>query len=386
MFREDPLVLTKLEKFPSVEDAVSNTLDLKEGRVSPMLSGVLQQIEKGEVLAVLGKQLSTSIGEMFGGITVVEISKDERLMEKSREILKNLSKHIGVSMEDIHKYNLALSHSVSKHSLKLVPEKSDCVILKAISVLDQLDKDINTQCMRVREWYGLYFPELSPILPDNLQYVKVLSAILRAQGVDRAGLKDLLEEGVIDAIEKAQESSLGVEIDSSAAVLLATSESVQRMFEHKVKHMEYLRERMVAVAPNVTSLVGEVIGARLIAHAGGVQGLAKKPSSTIQIMGAEKALFKAIKNKGDTPKYGFIFGTSLVGQSRPENKGKVARTLAFKIGLASRCDACGEAPSGKMGEEYRAAVERRVKMLENSKKKGPKEHRKTEKFSFRRVN
>merc|ERR1712042_204384 len=100
----------------------------------------------------------------------------------------------------------------------------------------------------------------------------------------------------------------------------------------------YLKERMAMIAPNLTVLVGELVGARLISHAGSLLNLAKHPSSTIQILGAEKALFRALKTKHDTPKYGLIYHASLVGQSNAKLKGKISRTLAAKSSLAARYD------------------------------------------------
>ena len=81
---------------------------------------------------------------------------------------------------------------------------------------------------------------------------------------------------------------------------------------------------MAAIAPNLTVLVGELVGARLIAHAGSLLNLAKHPASTVQILGAEKELFRALKTRQDTPKYGLIYHASMVGQAAPKHKGKTS--------------------------------------------------------------
>merc|ERR1711983_301027 len=119
-------------------------------------------------------------------------------------------------------------------------------------------------------------------------------------------------------------------------------QQVVELTEYRAQLYEYLKNRMVAIAPNLTILVGELVGARLIAHAGSLINLAKYPSSTVQILGAEKALFRALKTKHDTPKYGLIYHASLVGQSNAKNKGKVSRMLAAKAALAIRVDALGD--------------------------------------------
>merc|ERR1712136_378177 len=111
---------------------------------------------------------------------------------------------------------------------------------------------------------------------------------------------------------------------------------------------DYIQNRMMAIAPNLTVLVGELVGARLISHAGSLMNLAKHPSSTVQILGAEKALFRALKTKHDTPKYGLIYHAQLVGQAGTKLKGKVSRMLAAKAALATRVDALGEDVSAEL--------------------------------------
>jgi nucleolar protein 58 len=121
---------------------------------------------------------------------------------------------------------------------------------------------------------------------------------------------------------------------------------------------------MNAIAPNLTIMVGELVGARLIAHSGSLLNLAKHPASTVQILGAEKALFRALKTKHDTPKYGLLYHASVVGQSQPKNKGKMSRVLAAKTVLMARFDAFAEEPNAEIGLEYRGKVDARHRQLE----------------------
>jgi len=136
--------------------------------------------------------------------------------------------------------------------------------------------------------------------------------------------------------------------------------------DYRAQLFEYLKNRMMAVAPNLTVLVGELVGARLIAHAGSLLNLAKHPSSTVQILGAEKALFRAMKTKHDTPKYGLIYHASLVGQTSAKLKGKVSRMLAAKAALAIRVDALGEDTQATLGMEQRADLEKKFALLEQN--------------------
>lgn len=136
------------------------------------------------------------------------------------------------------------------------------------------------------------------------------------------------------------------------------------MTEYRAQLYEYLKSRMLAIAPNLTILVGELVGARLISHAGSLMNLAKHPASTVQILGAEKALFRALKTKHDTPKYGLIYHAQLVGQSSAKLKGKASRMLAAKAALACRVDALGDDVKSDLGAEHRAKLESRLRLLE----------------------
>jgi nucleolar protein 58 len=141
-------------------------------------------------------------------------------------------------------------------------------------------------------------------------------------------------------------------------------DEILAIHEYRTHLYDYLRTRMMAIAPNLTVLVGDTVGARLIAHAGSLVNLAKHPASTVQILGAEKALFRALKTKKDTPKYGLIYHSALVGQASTKNKGKISRSLAAKASLATRVDAFGEDSTFDLGTEHRARLETRLRILE----------------------
>eukprot|EP00957_Ditylum_brightwellii_P159862 12168887-Ditylum_brightwellii.AAC.1 len=142
---------------------------------------------------------------------------------------------------------------------------------------------------------------------------------------------------------------MGTEIsDLDIVNIKALAEQVLSMTEYRAQLFEYLKNRMNAIAPNLTILVGELVGARLISHAGSLMNLAKQPASTVQILGAEKALFRALKTKHDTPKYGLIYHASLIGQAPTKHKGKISRVLAAKAALATRVDALSDETSGEI--------------------------------------
>merc|ERR1711939_854547 len=157
-------------------------------------------------------------------------------------------------------------------------------------------------------------------------------------------------EEISNEVKHAAETSMGTEItEEDLSNIHTLSDRVIELTEYRASLAEYLKLRMNAIAPNLTYMVGELVGARLISQAGSLMSLAKHPSSTVQILGAEKALFRALKTKANTPKYGLIYHASLVGQSAPKLKGKVSRILAAKMALSARVDALADNCDGTLG-------------------------------------
>merc|ERR1712038_2164124 len=142
------------------------------------------------------------------------------------------------------------------------------------------------------------------------------------------------------------------------------SNQVAQLVEYRKELQEYLRSKMKNVAPNLAALIGDVVGARLISHAGSITNLAKYPASTVQILGAEKALFRALKKKGNTPKYGLIFHSSFIGRAAAKNKGRISRFLANKCSIASRIDCFTEHATNIFGSKLKEQVEDRLKFFE----------------------
>jgi len=372
--------LKQFRKFDSAASALEEASALTEGKVTPMLANILSDLkdEKKISLAVADPKLGNAITKIPGlQISPVSDSTTADLYRGIREHLPSLISDL--KPEDISTMSLGLSHSLSRHKLKFSPDKVDTMIIQAIALLDDLDKELNTYAMRVKEWYGWHFPEMARIINDNLAYSRIILAVGMRSNVVNTDLGEILPEEIEGAIKAAAEVSMGTEITEEDLVnIQALAEQVVGFTEYRSTLANYLSARMQAIAPNLTALVGDLVGARLIAHAGSLMTLAKKPASTVQILGAEKALFRALKTKHDTPKYGLIFHASLIGQATGKNKGKIARMLATKATLGLRVDALsdwGQAGAGQEEEpteEEKAAVgvagrnmvERRLRALE----------------------
>merc|ERR1712045_330487 len=293
---------------------------------------------------------------------------DSKVLELMRCIRSQASGLIaGVPDRDMAAMELGLAHSLSRYKLKFSPDKIDTMIVQAVSLLDDLDKELNNYIMRCREWYEWHFPEMGKVVTDNLAYVRTVQKMGMRVNAASTDLSEILPEEVEVAVKEAAEISMGTEISEVDLLNIKhLCEQVVEIQEYRDQLYTYLKNRMIAIAPNLTAVVGELIGARLISHAGSLMNLAKHPASTVQILGAEKALFKALKTKHDTPKYGLIYHAQIVGQSATALKGKVSRMLAAKASLACRVDALGEdaETSAELGMEQRMKIESRIRQLE----------------------
>ena len=335
------LKLKNFQKYDSAAAALEEAAAIIEGKVTPRLSSLLDSIkdEKKASLAVADPKLGIAISKIPG--LEIKAIADSSTADLYRAIRTHLPSLIpGLVPEDVNTMSLGLSHSLARHKLKFSPDKIDTMIIQAIALLDDLDKELNTYAMRVKEWYGWHFPEMAKILNDNLAYAKVVIKMGMRENWEASDLAEILPEEIETAIKSAADRSMGTEItQEDLENIQALAEQVVSFTEYRQQLASYLSARMQAIAPNLTTLVGDLVGARLIAHAGSLMNLSKSPASTIQILGAEKALFRALKTKHDTPKYGLIYHASLIGQATGKNKGKMARVLAAKAAIGLRVDA-----------------------------------------------
>ncbi|XP_038891066.1 probable nucleolar protein 5-2 [Benincasa hispida] len=354
--------LKAFSKFENMSEALEATTLLIDSKPSKGLRKFLRANCDGETLGVADSKLGNIIKEKLQ----IDCVHNNSVMELIRGLRHQLNELIaGLAVQDLAPMSLGLSHSLSRYKLKFSADKVDTMIIQAIGLLDDLDKELNTYAMRVREWYGWHFPELAKIIQDNIQYAKTVKLMGNRDNAAKLDFSEILPEEVESELKEASMISMGTEVSELDLInIRELCDQVLSLSEYRAQLYDYLKSRMNTIAPNLTALVGELVGARLIAHGGSLLNLAKQPGSTVQILGAEKALFRALKTKHATPKYGLIYHASLIGQAAPKLKGKISRSLAAKTALAIRCDALGDGQDNSMGLENRAKLEARLRSLE----------------------
>ncbi len=271
-------------------------------------------------------------------------------LERTVVDIEQLNEKIGTVLEKDELYSLVkkVGTEYTRQEIKSAQEH-DQILIQAVRRLSELEKELNKKTERLKAWYSLYFPELENNTKNNEEYLeKVLDIFYR---------KDIIEE--LDL-----EKSTGLELDDQDLRLLKTfSESVKRGFEEKESLEKYVENLAKRIIPNISAVLGEVVAAKLVSEAGSLKKFARMPSSTVQVLGAEKALFRHMKGEGSAPKHGTIFLHPCIS-SLPNNKrGKMARYLSNKAVLAGRLDMY----NGEFkGDEYREEVDKKYEELKRS--------------------
>lgn len=320
-------------------------------------------------LGVSDSKISSAINEALE-IQCTHTGAVPEIVRGIRFHFHNLVK--GLTDKSQAKAQLGLGHAYSRSKVKFNVNRVDNMIIQAINLVDQLDKDINTFSMRIREWYSYHFPELIKIIPDNQMYAKVVQIVKNRKELTD-DMFDSIEQIVMDsaktkAIYDASKSSMGMDISPIDLINIQLfAARVIDMFDYRKSMHEYLKSKIDQVAPNLAALIGDQVAARLISHAGSLTNLAKYPASTIQILGAEKALFRALKTRSNTPKYGLIFHSTFIGRAGTTNKGRISRYLANKCAIASRIDCFSEIPTKVFGDSLHKQVEDRLEFFVSGK-------------------
>ena len=264
--------------------------------------------------------------------------------------------------KELNLWTRNVSVEIAKVQVKGATQKRDLIVGQAIQTLDDLDRSLNLFMGRIREWYGVHFPELDRLVEKHETYARlVLNLGAKENFTERALEKEDLPKNKTEQISRIAESSMGADMAEPDLVQIqALSKNVLEFYRLRESMETYLDKTMDEVAPNTKTIVGALLGARLIAIAGGLENLAKRPASTMQVLGAEKALFRSIKTGARPPKHGLIFQHTLIHDAQRWQRGKIARAIAGKLAIAVRIDAF----QGKyVGDKLKKALDRRIEEI-----------------------
>lgn len=281
--------------------------------------------------------------------------------EALRERFDQIAVDIGLS--DPWRMIREVSMEMTRALLHSESEQRDRLIIQAIKMVDEIDKFINTIMSQCREWYSIHFPELDRLVPDHMEYLRLVLGLGLRSSFTEDSIKKIAEmsdERCRRLAESSRTSHGGTFDDADIIAIRGCLQRVSELYSLRGELAKYIEEMMEQVAPNLKAVVGGAIGARLISIAGGLANLARMPASTIQILGAEKALFRALKTRARPPKHGVIYQFPEIRSAPKKLRGKIARALSGKIAIAARVDAM----SGEfIGDKLAADLENRLSAI-----------------------
>jgi nucleolar protein 56 len=360
-FNEENELVDKVlfQKKPQI--AAKTFLDIEAGKIVDEIHSLTDTLKaKGyDTFAFENPSLAKAVEGEFN--VNVEVGKRLPTGELVRSNIEKIAVETGFvrNVKDLDSWMRDFTVETTKLRVKGAVEKRDLVVAQAIQTLDELDKTINMLMARVREWYGIHFPELDRLLEKHETYARLVVELGSKENFTAERLeKQEVPKAKAEGIAKVAEKSMGADLaDADLAQIQALCRDVTLLYQLRQSLEGYIDSTMQEVAPNTKYLVGSLLGARLIAVSGGLINLAKRPASTIQILGAEKALFRSLKTGTRPPKHGMIFQHTIIHDAKRWQRGKIARALAGKLAIATRADAFGRR---EIGAELKASLDKRI--------------------------
>lgn len=366
-------VIGKQLTYPDVGASILETNALNKGIPTENLRRAIEGVEQSatDIVVVESSAMARALSALTK--TPVRVEENSATAKLFRTTLDRHLLETGIVASEgntmLFKHEVAVS--LAKSAVSTATEAKDLLVKHAIDAVGEIDKSINIATMRLREWYSLHHSTLSGLIEDQEQFVRAVIACMGRQHVteDRlrsAGLPDALIQSVIDRLD----DDIGADFDEADLTIInRLAGTIQGLYDTRRELEKYIESMMKRVAPNMISLVGPMVGARLISLAGTIRNLAQKPSSTVQVYGAEKALFRSLKTGTDPPKHGVIYQVPEVYSAPYWQRGKIARALAGKLSIAAKIDAYSRRDAGT---ELRGAFERRLEEIRKHDPEAPK--------------
>ncbi len=275
-----------------------------------------------------------------------------------------------VSIEELRRKAMEKSKRRVRESLY----RKDKLIIEAIDAIDELDSVYNLIGERVKSWYAYHFPELEKLVTDMETYLAIINEIKSRKYLEVAKLAAYTSKP--ERIVEVAKQSVGADIpDTDLDRIAKLAELGVSIKKTREETMKYIESSCKEICPNLSYLIGANLAARLLSHAGGLDRLAEMPASTIQVLGAEKALFSHLRKKTKPPKHGVIFLSPSVKNAPKFLRGKVARALATKIAIAAKIDFFSNGKDFR-GDELKSELDKRLEEISKMKNRKPKPKRK----------
>jgi nucleolar protein 56 len=320
------------------DDAIRSYRSLKSGLSPEEIRQFIERLRSFDPIFVSDPGLVPAL-RSFG--LEGQVMADERQQEiqnnKPAFLVKSqMASNENDAMQLLRNFAIELSSS----RVKEASERLDLHVIQSINALDELDKIINTMGSRLREWYGLHFPELDNLTQSLVAYAEIvrkagLRQNITSQILQTVGMQEKKTEIILDAAKRSKGGDMTPE---NLAIARRLADEVVALSDLRRILSDHVESSMEVVAPNTKELLTAAVGARLIAKAGSLTRMATLPASTIQVLGAEKALFRALKTGSRPPKHGLIFQHPLIHSAPKWQRGKIARAVAAKVAIAARID------------------------------------------------
>ena len=272
--------------------------------------------------------------------------------------------------EEYQRFIRQVTLELARGAVTAATAKRDLYAVQAVRAIDDIDKTINLFAGRIREWYGLHFPELDRLIEKNDTYARLVADLgLRSNFTEGNLEKEGIPNERIQQIASSARKSMGANFpEEDLEWLRSFCKDTLELARFREKAETYVDEIMKQTAPNTTLMLGPLLTARLMSIAGGLMNLAKMPASTMQVLGAEKALFRSLKTGARPPKHGVIFQYASIHQSPRWQRGKIARALSGKLAIAARVDAFG---GDYMGDKLTKDLEKKISEIQEKYKEPP---------------
>ncbi len=340
---DDSKRIVDRELYEKNPEKVADTITmLQEGKISLALTNLIQHLQNSgyDQFVFESDGIASSVGREFKVNVLVETPSIAGQEVRGR--LAQIAVEVGF-VADPSEWSSYISHvtlTQAQRKMRTESERPDLMMAQAVNAVDELDKSINLFVSRIREWYGLHFPEMDHLVKDHELYLRIVASIKSRNTMTEDSLKHLgVDEGTAKRLEEVSKRSVGGKVaDSDLEELARLSEATLKLYSIRKEYESYIEEAANRISPNLAQLLGTMLAARLIALAGGLNRLSRLPASTIQVLGAEKALFRSLKTGSRPPKHGVIFQHEDIHDAPRWQRGKIARALAGKLAIASRMD------------------------------------------------